>query len=84
MIKGRKLLWALSSMLLLSACTPTEAVTEEIMASSSIESSVEMTSVATNKEESKKQRNFLQNQPVPQRILKVPNPNRRYLLMAMH
>ena len=58
MIKGRKLLWAMSSILLLSACTPTEAVTEEIMASSSIESSVEMTSVATNKEESKETEEF--------------------------
>ena len=58
MLKGRKLLWAMSSILLLSACTPTEAVTEEIMASSSIESSVEMTSVATNKEESKETEEF--------------------------
>ena len=41
MIKGKKLLWAMSSILLLSACTPTEAVTEEIMVSSSIDSSVE-------------------------------------------
>ncbi len=53
MIKGRKLFCAVSSMLLLSACTPTEAVTEEIMASGSIESSVEVASVATDKEESK-------------------------------
>lgn len=53
MIKGRKLLWAMSSILLLSACTPTEAVTEEITASSSIESSAEVASVATDKEESK-------------------------------
>ncbi|CZQ80486.1 DNA/RNA non-specific endonuclease [Trichococcus collinsii] len=53
MIKGRKLLWAISSMMLLSACTPTEAVTEEIMASSSIKSSVEVASVATAKQESK-------------------------------
>ena len=44
MIKGRKLLWAMSSMMLLSACTPTEAVTEEITASSSIESSVAVAS----------------------------------------
>ena len=58
MIKGRKLLWALSSMLLLSACTPTEAVTEEIMASSSIESSAEITSLATDKEESKETEEF--------------------------
>ena len=53
MIKGRKLLWALSSMMLLSACTPTEAVTEEIKAPSSIESSVAVASVATDREESK-------------------------------
>ena len=53
MIKGKKLLWALSSILLLSACTPTEAVTEEITASSLIESSVAVASVATDKEESK-------------------------------
>ena len=54
MIEGRKLLWAMSSILLLSACTPTEAITEEeITASSSIESSVEVASVATDKEESK-------------------------------
>jgi len=57
MIKGRKLLWAMSSMLLLSACTPTEAVTEE-MASSSIESSVAVASVATDKEESKETEEF--------------------------
>ena len=54
MIKGRKLVWAMSSMLLLSACTPTEAVTEEeITASSLIESSVAVAPVATDKEESK-------------------------------
>lgn len=54
MIEGRKLLWAMSSILLLSACTPTEAVTEEeITVSSSIESSAEITSLATYKEESK-------------------------------
>ncbi len=53
MIKGRKLLWALTSMMLLSACTPTEAVTEEIMVSSSIESSVAVASVPTDTEESK-------------------------------
>ena len=53
MIKGIKLLWAMSSMMLLSACTPTEAVTEEeITVSSSIESSAEITSLATYKEES--------------------------------
>ena len=48
MINGRKLLWAMSSMLLLSACTPTEAVTDEIMATSSIESSVAVASVPTD------------------------------------
>ena len=54
MIKGRKLVWAMSSMMLLSACTPTEAVTEEeITASSLIESSAEVAPVATDKEESK-------------------------------
>ena len=53
MINGRKLLWVMSSMLLLSACTPTEAVTDEIMATSSIESSAEVAPVATDKEESK-------------------------------
>ena len=59
MIKGRKLLWAMSSILLLSACTPTEAVTEEeITASSSIESSVKEASVATDNEESKETEEF--------------------------
>ena len=59
MIKGIKLLWAMSSILLLSACTPTEAITEEeITASSSIESSVEFASVATDKEESKETEEF--------------------------
>ncbi|MFZ2539748.1 MAG: DNA/RNA non-specific endonuclease [Oscillospiraceae bacterium] len=59
MIEGRKLLWAMSSILLLSACTPTEAVTEEeITVSSSIESSAEITSLATYKEESKKSEEF--------------------------
>ena len=54
MIKGRKLLWAVSSILLLGACTPTEAVTEEeITASSSIKSSATEASVATDNEESK-------------------------------
>lgn len=53
MIKGRKLLWAMSSMMLLSSCTPTEAVTEETMSSSSIESSVAVASVATDTKESK-------------------------------
>ena len=59
MIKGIKLLWAMSSILLLSACTPTEAVTEEeITASSSIESSVKEASVATDNEESKETEEF--------------------------
>ena len=59
MIKGIKLLWAMSSILLLSACTPTEAVTEEeITVSSSIESSAEITSLATYKEESKETEEF--------------------------
>ena len=59
MIEGRKLLWAMSSILLLSACTPTEAVTEEeITVSSSIESSAEITSLATYKEESKETEEF--------------------------
>ena len=53
MIKGKKLLWAMSSILLLSACTPTEAVTEEIKAPSSIDSSVEVASMATDTKESK-------------------------------
>ena len=56
MIKGRKLLWALSSMMLLSACTPTEA--EEIRTSSSIEFSVVGTSVATDTKESKENEEF--------------------------
>ena len=59
MIKGIKLLWAMSSILLLSACTPTEAITEEeITASSSTESSVEFASVATDNEESKETEEF--------------------------
>ncbi|MEK4153275.1 MULTISPECIES: DNA/RNA non-specific endonuclease [Carnobacterium] len=58
MIKGRKLLWAMSSMMFLSACTPTEAVTEEIMASRSIESSVAVASVATDTKESKETEEF--------------------------
>ena len=59
MIKGRKLVWAMSSILLLSGCTPTEAVTEEeITVSSSIESSAEITSLATDKEESKETEEF--------------------------
>ena len=58
MIKRTRLLWVMSSMMLLSACTPTEAVTEEITASSSIESSVAVASVATDKEESKETEEF--------------------------
>ena len=65
MIKGRKLLWAMSSMLLLSACTPTEAVTEEIMASSSIESSVPVASVPTDTEESKEIEEVYSDSVVP-------------------
>lgn len=65
MIKGRKLLWAMSSILLLSACTPTEAVTEEITASSSIESSAEVASVATDKEESKENEEVYSESVVP-------------------
>ena len=59
MIKRTRLLWVMSSMMLLSACTPTEAVTEEITASSSIESSVKVASVATDSEESKETEEFL-------------------------
>ena len=44
--------------MVISACTPTEAVTEEIMASSSIESSVEVASVATDTKESKENEEF--------------------------
>ena len=59
MIKRTRLLWVMSSMMLLSACTPTEAVTEEeITVSSSIESSAEITSLATDKEESKETEEF--------------------------
>ena len=57
MIKGRRLFWVMSSgMLLLSACTPTEA--EEIRTSSSIEFSVVGTSVATDTKESKENEEF--------------------------
>ena len=52
MIKGRKLVWAMSSMLLLTACTPTEAVTEEVRVSSSTKSSIEVASVTTDTKES--------------------------------
>lgn len=66
MIKRRKLLWAMSSMLLLSACTPTEAVTEEeITASSSIESSVKLASVATDTKESKENEEVYLESVVP-------------------
>ena len=63
MIKGRKLVWVMSSMMLLSACTPTEAVTEEITASNSIESSVKVASVATDSEESKETGEFPSQSP---------------------
>ena len=57
MIKGRRLFWVMSSgMLLLSACTPTEA--EETRTSSSIESSIVGTSVATDTKESKENEEF--------------------------
>lgn len=66
MIKGRKLVWAMSSMMLLSACTPTEAVTEEeITASSLIESSVAVASVPTDTEESKEIEEVYSDSVVP-------------------
>ena len=66
MIEGRKLLWAMSSILLLSACTPTEAVTEEqITASSLIESSVAVASVPTDTEESKEIEEVYSDSVVP-------------------
>ena len=66
MIKGRKLVWAMSSILLLSACTPTEAVTEEqITASSLIESSVAVASVPTDTEESKEIEEVYSDSVVP-------------------
>ena len=65
MINGRKLLWVMSSMLLLSACTPTEAVTDEIMATSSIESSVVVASVPTDTEESKEIEEVYSDSVVP-------------------
>jgi hypothetical protein len=65
MIKGRKLLWAMSSILLLSACTPTEAVTEEITASSSIKSSVEVASVAIDTKEGKENEEVYSDSIVP-------------------
>lgn len=74
MIKRRKLLWVMSSMMLLSACTPTEAVTEEIMASSSIESSVEVASVVTNKEESKENEEVYSDSVVPSDAFESAEP----------
>ena len=65
MIKGIKLLWAMSSILLLSACTPTEAVTEEITASSSIKSSVEVASVAIDTKEGKENEEVYSDSIVP-------------------
>jgi hypothetical protein len=65
MIKGRKSLWVMSSILLLSACTPTEAVTDEIMATSSIESSVAVASVTTDMEESKEIEEVYSDSVVP-------------------
>jgi hypothetical protein len=52
-------------MLLLSACTPTEAVTDEIMAISSIESSVAVASVPTDTEESKEIEEVYSDSVVP-------------------
>ena len=64
MIKRTRLLWVMSSMMLLSACTPTEAVTEEeITASSLIESNVRVASVATDSEESKETEEFPSQSP---------------------
>ena len=65
MIKGKKILWAMSSILLLSACTPTEAVTEEITASSSIKSSVEVASVAIDTKEGKENEEVYSDSIVP-------------------
>ena len=65
MIKGRKLVWAMSSILLLSACTPTESVTEEITASNSIESSVEVAYVVTDTKESKENEEVYSESVVP-------------------
>ena len=74
MIKGRKLLWAVSSMLLLSACTPTEAVTDEIMATSSIESSVAVASVPTDTEESKEIEEVYSDSVVPSDAFESDEP----------
>ena len=52
MIKRTRLLWVMSSMMLLTACTPTEAVTEEVRVSSSTKSSIEVASVTTDTKES--------------------------------
>ena len=84
MIKRIGLLWVASSIILLSSCAQTEAVTEKIMASSSIESGVEVTSMATEKEESKENEEFYSESANSARILKVPNPNHLYILMAIH
>ena len=51
MIKRIGLLWITSSIMLLSGCTPTEAVTEELIESSSIETSTELEPEGTDKEE---------------------------------
>ena len=65
MIKRTRLLWVMSSMMLLSACTPTEAVTEEITASSSIKSSVEVASVAIDTKEGKENEEVYSDSIVP-------------------
>jgi hypothetical protein len=52
-------------MLLLSACTPTEAVTDEIRTSSSIESSFAVASVPTDTEESKEIEEVYSDSVVP-------------------
>jgi hypothetical protein len=52
-IKRIGLLLVASSIVLFSSCTPTGAVKEEVVESSSIETSVEVASVATAKQESK-------------------------------
>ena len=52
-------------MMLLSACTPTEAVTEEITASSSIKSSVEVASVAIDTKEGKENEEVYSDSIVP-------------------
>ena len=79
-------MWAVSSIMLLGACTPTEAVTEEeITASSLIESSVKDASVATDNEESKENRGItFRISRFLSVIRKVPNPNQLYPMMAIH